>query len=989
MKHSSFLLNFIWSLEKKTTLPSGLFLKGCSTYLLNPIIKTLNLSCLVVFEEGVVYNPNEVFWGWSPREHCSLCDEKMDVPDGFDSEFGVALKSFQAAASSGFSGVRVVSISSSLIKKKLFSSGSSCEFFCDKRVNYGSLIKFLETYYKRVDFVARAGDFAVRGGVVDVFPFLVKSPVRVVFSFDAADIYRFDLKSQQTKSSLKSISFTAPRKEKPSLSVLDFFSSLDFLLLIVGRGGVSFFPGASFYKPNLKGQSSLEYSFGELGYSDYCAIKNKSSVSFSSLLLYRGYSYGGDCVFPEHYRQGASLSQGSLFTKSLDSVLNLKELVVGDYLVHENFGVALYRGVKTLKKDGVYQDFLILMYEGGAKVSVDVNHLDLISFYSRGNQEFPLDSLGKTGVWKQKRSRAKLVAEDFVLSLYKSHLKNKTISRAPYSYSSTLLQSFVDSFVYKETEDQHSSWLDILYDLSGERPMNRVLCGDVGFGKTEIAMRSAFVAALSGVRCLVLCPTTILASQHFQSFSNRLSAFGASVGLFSNLQSKTSLVGEEEALLTGNTDVLIATHKILFNTHLLGLFGMVIVDEEHRFGVKHKEKINSYAFGVDTLYMSATPIPRTLHLGLVGFKSFSTIKTPPQFRLPVITKISYYNKDSVRSAIYNEILRGGQIFFIHNSIDTLERVCGDIVSLCPEIKISFIHSKLSNKKIKTIMSQFINKNLNILVATSIVESGIDIKNVNTIIINNAHMFGLSQLYQLRGRVGRGDVQSYAYLFIPKKRALKESSLERLKIMQKNNSLGVGYEIAKKDLEIRGGGSVFGYQQSGATARVGYEFYTKLVDLESKKRETGSGYHKKKHIVVKNSCIPQSYVSRADFRVAIYRQFELCSSLLEINRLSLAVIDLFGPSPLGFSLLLLKYKIKTISKDSSIVLGVVYFSYLNVEIDLYIKKPLVVERELRSFKPNFTFSFNFQNDVFKLCLCFKDDVSAVNMLEDIIVKLVHL
>jgi transcription-repair coupling factor (superfamily II helicase) len=479
--------------------------------------------------------------------------------------------------------------------------------------------------------------------------------------------------------------------------------------------------------------------------------------------------------------------------------LELGNISRGDYLVHRDHGVGVCVGLALKEGGASAQELLSIKYNDGGIISTDIGSLDLIAFFApAGTEGVVLDSLSKKGNWTRKKMSAKKRAEEIIQHLLNLYVKRRGLSRPAFSQDPSLEGPFLASFPFEETPDQVSAWNNISEDLSANSPMDRLLCGDVGFGKTELAIRAAFRVVMAGKRVVVLSPTTILANQLRSSFSARLEPGAISVDMVSRFRSQKDLRAVKNNIIENNNDVLIGTHAVLNDDLYLKNMGLLIVDEEHRFGVKHKERIRLFKSCVDVLSMSATPIPRSMNLALSGIYSVSMLQTPPRLRLPIITRVEHYNDLTIRTAIGFEVGRGGQVYFVHNDILSIKNITERIRGLFPLLQVMFIHGQESPSEVERKMGLFISATVSVLVCTSIIEAGIDVPNANCIIINNSHLFGLSQLYQIRGRVGRSHRQAYAYLVIPQRLTLSTKAFYRIKTIEENTRLGSGYIIPRSE-----------------------------------------------------------------------------------------------------------------------------------------------------------------------------------------------
>ena len=515
-----------------------------------------------------------------------------------------------------------------------------------------------------------------------------------------------------------------------------------------------------------------------------------------------------------------------------EKIRNYQELNIGDYIVHISHGIGLYEGIENIEVNGVHKDFLKIVYDGGDVIYVDINNMNYIQKYtaSTDNRKPQLNKLG-TKKWQQVKNKVRREIEDISEDLIKLYIKRELSSGYAYSFDSSLQQEFEDDFSFIPTDDQLKATEEIKRDMEKQRPMDRLLCGDVGFGKTEVAMRVAFKAVMDAKQVAVLVPTTLLAEQHHENFVNRFANFPVNIEVVSRFKSAKDITEICKRLREGKIDIIIGTHKLLNDKFKYKDLGLLIIDEEQRFGVKHKEKIKHLKNTIDVLTLSATPIPRTLHMSLIGIRDLSVIETPPSERQPIQTFVTAQNNMIVKEAIMNEVSRGGQVFYVYNRVDSIDEKYLELKRLLPDINIAYAHGRMTQRELERIMSDVIDRKYDLLITTTIIETGIDISNVNTLIVEDADRFGLSQLYQLRGRVGRSSREAYAYLMYQPFKALTENSEKRLSAIKNFTTLGSGFKIAMQDLSIRGAGDVLGGRQHGFIDSVGYTLYSQMLEQE--------------------------------------------------------------------------------------------------------------------------------------------------------------
>ncbi len=581
--------------------------------------------------------------------------------------------------------------------------------------------------------------------------------------------------------------------------------------------------------------------------------------------------------------------KGSLLT-------SLRNLSYGDYVIHRDHGIGVFRGLKKTETSGVLREFLVIEYKDGDMLYVPVDKLNLVQKYV-GAEGIPprIDKLGGT-TWKRAKERVKKDVEKFVKELLLLQAKRAVAKGFAFSPDTPWQREFEEAFPYEETPDQIKAVEDVKADMESEKPMERLICGDVGFGKTEVAMRAAFKAVMDGKQVAVLVPTTVLAEQHYETFTERFKDYPVNIEVLSRFKSKKEQQRILEALKKGEVDIIIGTHRLLSDDVIFKDLGLVIIDEEHKFGVRHKEKFKKLRANVDVLLLSATPIPRTLNLALSGLKDISVIETPPEGRKSVKTFVTTFKKETLRRAIAKELSRKGSVFVVQNRIEGLEDLALMIRSMFPEVRVEIAHGKMKSSELEKIMYKFFKGEIEVLVSTAIVESGLDIPNANTLIVVGAEKFGLAQLYQLRGRVGRGNEMAYAY-FLVNTGNLTEEAKKRLKALQEFSELGSGLRLAIRDMEIRGFGSILGKEQSGNIASIGLEEYLNLLE-ETVNRMKGEGVMEEiepQIIIGIEAYIPDSYIEDGSLKLALYKRL-MSADIDELDEIRLELKDRFGQLP---------------------------------------------------------------------------------------------
>lgn len=599
-------------------------------------------------------------------------------------------------------------------------------------------------------------------------------------------------------------------------------------------------------------------------------------------------------VSPKRYKNGAP-------------ILNLVDMKVGDYVVHISHGIAIYEGIRRMDIDGQSQDFLILRYKEDDKLYVPTYQVDLVQKYIGNKDESykpSIDFLGGKS-WQKKKGRAKAAVEEMAAELLKLYAARQANEGYSFPTEVPWEGEFEALFPFQETDDQLQAIEDVKADMEAEGPMDRLVCGDVGYGKTEVALRAAFKAVMAEKQVALLVPTTILALQHYDTFEKRFKPFPIHIEMLNRFRSQKEIKTIKERLANGTLDIVIGTHSLLSDTVSFDNLGLLIVDEEHRFGVKHKEKIKQFKKTVDVLTLTATPIPRTLHMSLIGIRDFSIINTPPANRLPIQTHVMPYNVKVIRDAIMNELARNGQIFFVNNRVQNITIIAKTIQELVPNARVAIAHGQMPERELESVMLEFVRHKHDILVCTMIIESGLDIPNVNTIMINRADAFGLAQLYQLRGRVGRADEQAYGYLFYPQDKPITEGAQKRLRVIEEFTDLGSGFKIALRDLEIRGAGNILGAQQHGHITNVGYELYCKLLD-EAVRKLKGEKIEEEIEISINlpiEAFLPDDYIPDSRQKISIYKKISSLKTDTDKHELTNELKDRYGDIPEPVEMLL--------------------------------------------------------------------------------------
>ena len=819
------------------------------------------------------------------------------------------------------------------------------------------ILKLSEFGYERVNFVEDKMQFAVRGDIVDIWPAAAEKPVRISFEFDRVEVIKtFDQSTQLSSGIIKEVKILSAKPPETSTTIKDYFelqkensavnstshiplSTLlffdyplpaqeqgefeNFNLLINDplnsksisqdyKGFVGFQGDISFFVNSLK-----SFAEGRVDIKIYCANEGEKE-RISDIFHDTGWNYKSPEFLDGNLSQGFYLKKENLSVLSSREMLYKKkpvnfpkiqggrrlegiwEITNGDFVVHEKYGIGKYIGLKTLVRQDKTAEYLCIEYAKGDKLYVPPEEIKTVKKYvgveGARPKLYSMDSMS----WERLKGRAREAAAAFAKELLALYAQRSQTKRTPYGHITPWEKELADAFPYEETPDQHKAIEDISGDFVKPYPMERLICGDVGYGKTEVAVRAAFKVVQNGQQAVVLVPTTVLAQQHYNTFYNRLSIFPTRVAVISRFQSKAKQKEILKDLKDGKIDIIVGTHRLLQSDVEFKNIGILIIDEEHRFGVKQKEKIKSLKKNVDILMMSATPIPRTLSSALSGFRDLSVIETPPFGRLPIETSLSLYDEALIEKIINAELSRGGQVFYVYNKVETILNKAEDIKKLVSGVKLGVIHGQMRAKDIEDVMWKFTNMELDVLLATTIIESGLDIPSVNTMIIEEAENFGLSQLYQLRGRIGRERKKAYCYLFY-KDETLTEEATKRLEAMKEFSELGSGFRLALKDLEIRGAGGILSASQHGFVRDVGYDMFAKLLEQEGRKikGETAENAQEDKLCEIDlqiSAYIPNEYIPEDDIRILFYRKLSSAKDLAALESVKSELLDRFGKIP---------------------------------------------------------------------------------------------
>ncbi|MBP3039318.1 transcription-repair coupling factor [Bacillaceae bacterium Marseille-Q3522] len=601
----------------------------------------------------------------------------------------------------------------------------------------------------------------------------------------------------------------------------------------------------------------------------------------------------------ELFHKRAKKSKRKQKLSNAERIQSYSELKAGDYVVHVNHGIGRYLGIETLVINGIHKDYLHIRYQGNDKLYVPVDQIDLVQKYVGSEGKEPkIYKLGGSD-WKKVKKKVQSSVQDIADDLIKLYAEREAAKGYAFSPDGDLQREFEAAFPYEETEDQLRSIQEIKHDMEKERPMDRLLCGDVGYGKTEVALRAAFKAICDGKQVAFLVPTTILAQQHFETMRERFQDQGVEIGLLSRFRTRKQQSETIKGLKAGTVDIVVGTHRLLSKDILYRDLGLLIIDEEQRFGVTHKEKIKRLKTNVDVLTLTATPIPRTLHMSMLGVRDLSVIETPPKNRFPVQTYVMEYNGGLVKESMERELARDGQVYFLHNRIEDIEQKAEELSMLVPDARIAYAHGRMSENELESVMIDFLEGEFDVLVSTTIIETGVDIPNVNTLIVQDADKMGLSQLYQLRGRVGRSNRIAYAYFTYRKDKVLTEVAEKRLQAMKEFTELGSGFKIAMRDLSIRGAGNLLGAQQHGFIDSVGFDLYSQMLKEAIEERKQNGIEVRKEQLEIDlqiDAYIPDGYLSDGHQKIEMYKRFRGVASLEDLKELQEEMKDRFGEYP---------------------------------------------------------------------------------------------
>ncbi|MBV8352594.1 MAG: transcription-repair coupling factor [Verrucomicrobia bacterium] len=860
-------------------------------------------------------------------------------------------------------------------------------------LNRETLIEtLLKNGYEQAPQVTTRGQFAVRGGILDIFSWQHSLPVRIeLYGEEIDSIREFELDDQTSIQTIERCELLIGDTEHLTVCLREYLAKGDILIGIesdLGEAQITITAGARAadgiedYRTAFFGTGFEEFEAGDFLIEEAkreAALRqvrtwieeswrlfaichnegeierlrdvlhdnevNVDAVRFVLGSLTRGFVYPEaklavlcDAEIFGRY-QSPSARRLALRRSRLRggrSPIDFAEIAEGDLVVHLEHGIGKYRGIQRLQQNGSEQEVVALEFANEARLYVPFEQAFLVSRYVGIGRRFPpLSTLGDSR-WSRAKRAAETAVFDYASKLLIIQAERNALTGFAYSEDSKWQSEFESSFLYKETTDQLRAIQETKADMESQRPMDRLICGDVGFGKTEVAIRAAFKAVMNGKQVAMLVPTTVLAQQHYNTFRERMSDYPIRVGMLSRFLSEREQRETIRGLRDGSIDIVIGTHRLIMGDVEVKNLGLVVIDEEQRFGVKHKERFKEQFKLVDVLTLSATPIPRTLYLSLVGAKDMSVIETPPPNRLPVETVVCGYDERVIRDAIQRELRRNGQVYFLHNRVETIDRVRERVQLLCPDARVDVGHGQMHEHELEDVMQKFVDGQTDVLVSTTIIESGLDIPNANTIIIDRADRFGLADLYQLRGRVGRAQHKAYAYLFLPRDMMTVGSARRRINAIKQYSGLGAGFKIAMRDLEIRGAGHILGTAQSGHIINVGFDLYCQLLQQAVEKLQgrrsltrtdvvmhldfvcTNEAEYISSQAHLEPAFIPADYMAQPQLRIQAYKKLAGATSRDSLQKLGRDWRDRFGPHPAAVRNLLTLNEIKLAAARAKVV-----------------------------------------------------------------------
>jgi transcription-repair coupling factor (superfamily II helicase) len=828
----------------------------------------------------------------------------------------------------------------------------------------------LDIGYRRVSLVTEPGHYSLRGFILDVFPAGGSGPVRIEFFGDGIeDIRAFDVDTQRSIEQVDAVSLY-PAREPDAEEGVPLGGLLGDAVVLCSEAAAPAVPeGALVLSPYAIGGEGVDAGCMSLAGLGIRFDERRDMASLPHALRAvarthrvvivsssRGQALRLKEIFTEEDVPCAMVEPGDVVASDarvatavgelsagvfLPGILLLTEheifgerpqyrpirksrvghlaesvedLTSGDFVVHEDRGIGIFRGLRRSHVESVEYEMLAMEYRGGDMLYIPLHAMDKVRKYHAREGAAPvLDRLG-SGAWLKTKARVRKKVRIIAERLLRLYAEREVAEGFAFTADTELHREFDSFFLYEETPDQLTAIGEIKREMEGQRPMDRLLSGDVGYGKTEVAMRAAFKAVFDGKQVAVLVPTTLLCEQHLRVFRDRFSAFPARIEGLSRFKSARERTAIFAALARGEIDIVIATHSILRKDLAFKDLGLLVIDEEHRFGVRQKEQIKEISRGVDVLTMTATPIPRTLQMAMSGVRSMSLIETPPEERLAVRTEVSVFDEGMIREAIEFELRRGGQVFFVHNRILDIEKVLRKLRSAVPLARIVVAHGRMRERELESVMLSFLNREADVLLSTAIIGSGLDIPTANTIVIDDAHLMGLADLYQLKGRVGRGGTRGYAYCFVPRGGAMTEDARKRLQALQEHSYMGAGFRLAMKDLEIRGAGNLLGAEQSGMIGDVGFDLYIEMLEREVADIR-GVAPRVKPSVAVAmtaTALIPEGYITDMTLRLSAYREIAGAVSAERVAEIGAELLDRYGPLPEEAASLLSIMRIKVMA-----------------------------------------------------------------------------
>ncbi|OGF50644.1 MAG: transcription-repair coupling factor [Candidatus Firestonebacteria bacterium RIFOXYA2_FULL_40_8] len=872
----------------------------------------------------------------------------------------------------------------SVPKRKIFED-SIFKLEKGKEVKLVNLVESLiKAGYTMEAYVEKKGEVSVRGGILDIFPFTTEHPARLDFLGDTIETIRiFDPVTQKSlKEQEEIVIYPAGETDFQEGAIIDYLPPASIVYMeeqiseetkIPGIKGFSSVLNSHFdktditfkVKSNIASNGDVKLAIAEMAKlkengtevyilfnSDgekerFSELLEESKISFSGIYLSGSLSAGFNytdakvCfitdneIFGRYANIRPAAKRRKRFFKDGTPVKSVFEINTGEIVVHENYGIGKFLGLFSITVADAKKDFVTLEYLNNDKLYVPVEDINKIQKYVGFEEKPVLSNLG-TSQWEKAKEKAREDVKKMATDLLDLYAARESLKGYSFSKDTEWQKEFESAFIYEETKDQLRAAREVKEDMEKGRPIDRLVCGDVGFGKTEVALRAAFKCALDGKQAAFVCPTTILAEQHYNTFKERMADYPVKIEMLSRFGSKKEHAQTIGKLKTGGVDIVIGTHRLLQDDICFKDLGMIILDDEQKFGVAQKEKLKKLKQSVYCLSLSATPIPRTLYLSLSGIREISNINTPPAGRMPIQTYIIEYNEKLIKGAVLKELKRGGEVYYVYNQVKTIKRAAAKLEKLIPEAKIAVAHGQLPGPELEKIMRDFYKKKYNVLVCSTIIEAGLDNPSANTIIVENSEDLGLSQLYQLRGRVGRSRAQAYAYFTYPVKRALSETAMKRLNAIEECDELSMGYSIAMKDLEIRGAGNILGREQHGQIGRVGLELYMKLLKeaVNSAKGLKEESVEENIQIDIKiNAYLPDYYVNDGFLKINIYKDLMGAGTFEETEKLKGELLDRFGRLPSETENLLKIVKIRITAKK----LGITYIKKEGNNIYFEMKK----------------------------------------------------